>query len=157
MTPAQGAMLLTVASSFDRRKPDEVAAQAWAIALKDWRFEDCRDAIVEHYNGSREWLMPSDVIRIIKNRRWSRIQELGYVQPPRELDGEPERETAWLKALNTAAGDGLAREDAIAAANESQGIDPAPIELTHKVSDVLRQIEASKRDRKSRPRGGEAG
>lgn len=152
MTPAQGAMLLTVAASFDRRKPDEIAAQAWAVALNDWPFEDCRDAIVEHYGITREWLMPSDVIRIVKNKRWSRIQALGYVQPPRELRDHPEREGDWLRALNSAAGDGLTKAEAIQAANQTLGIDPQPEELTHKVSDVLKAIETTKRDRKARPR-----
>lgn len=153
MTPAQGALLLTVASGFDRRKPDEVAAQGWAIALKDYAFEDCREAIVAHYSRTTEWLMPAHVIQIVKNVRWSRVQELGYVQPPRELTDAQEGE--WLRALNSAAGDGLTKAEAIHAANQALGINPTTIELTHKVSDVLRQIEQAKRDRKARPRDGE--
>ncbi len=129
MTPAQAAMLLAIAASFDRRKPDEVAAQGWARALEGYSFEDCREAIVEHYSTTREWLMPADVIRIVKRVRAARIQAVGYVEPPRELDGDPARENEWTRALKAAAGDGLERDDAIAAANQAQGIDPRPLEL----------------------------
>lgn len=157
MTPAQAAALLTLAGTVDNRKPDENAARMWAGSLHDLTFEDCRDAIQAHYSRSDKWVMPSHIRQWIANRRWSRIQALGYVQPPREFRDEPERETDWLRALNSAAGDGLTKAEAIQSANEALGIDPQPEQLTHKVSDVLRQVEASKRDRKARPRDGEGG
>lgn len=151
MNPAQAAALLGVCAAFDYRKPDESKAMAWAAALSEHSFEDCRDAVVAYYKAGGEFIKVGDVERFVANRRWSRIQALGYVQPPRELTDAQEGD--WLRALNSAAGDGLTREAAIDSANLVLGIDPEPLELTHKVSDVLRQIE-TKRDPRSRPRDG---
>lgn len=86
MTPAEAAALLTVAAAFDNRKPDADQARAWSLALNDLRFEDCREAIVEHYRGSREWMMPVDVRTKVKKLRSDRIAAYGPIQPPADID-----------------------------------------------------------------------
>lgn len=40
MTPTEAAMLLTIAASYDNRKPDADQAKAWAMVLDDLRFVD---------------------------------------------------------------------------------------------------------------------
>lgn len=95
MTPAESAGLLTVAAAFDNRKPDEDQARAWALALDGLRFIDCREAIVNHYRGSREWMMPVDVIRAVKKLRAARLAAYGTPEPPAHIDPD---DTAALHA-----------------------------------------------------------
>jgi len=87
MTPAEAAALLTVAAAFDNRKPDADQARAWAMALDGYRFEDCREAIVQHYRVSREWLMPVEVINAVKKLRNGRVIAYGLLpDPPAHID-----------------------------------------------------------------------
>src|SRR5690606_21682987 len=144
--------LLALASAIDNRKPDRDTASIWAVMLGDLSFEDCRDAIAEHYRTKRDWLMPADTRRIVTNRRRSRIEAVGHVEPPRELEGIPERENAWTTALNRALGDGLDRDAAMAAANDALGIDPKPIERTVDVKGAIESLGKSMRDWRARDR-----
>lgn len=87
MTPAEAAALLTVAAAYDNRKPDRDQAQAWAMALEDYRFEDAREAVVRHYRATTDWLMPKHVIDGVKRIRFDRVSAFGPLpDPPRELD-----------------------------------------------------------------------
>jgi hypothetical protein len=86
MTPADASKLLTLAASFDNRKPDPDAANAWAIALGDLPVKDCADAIVAYYREHREWLMPADVIQRVRKIRRDRLVTAGEVQPPASIE-----------------------------------------------------------------------
>jgi len=63
--------LLTIASAYDNRKPDETAVYAWheAATRERWTWEEAREAVLDHYARSSEWLMPGHVTRWIKSRR----------------------------------------------------------------------------------------
>lgn len=104
MNPAEAATLLGIAAAFDNRKPDPDAAQAWAIALGDMRFEDARDAIVAHYRASSEWLMPSKVIGEVKRIRAKRIEEHPPLTPPADLT--PVQTIEWLRDARRRIADG---------------------------------------------------
>ncbi len=86
MKPTEAAALLTIAAAFDNRKPDADQAKAWALALHRERFEDCRDAIVEHYRASREWLMPNEVVAGVRRLRERRLSEYGPIPAPAYID-----------------------------------------------------------------------
>ena len=109
MKPTEAAALLTIAASFDNRKPDADQAKAWAMALDGLGFEDCRDVVVEHYRKSREWLMPADVFAGVRRIRYERIERFGYITPPPGLDFAEEQ--AYIKHIRerVAAGE-LTRE-----------------------------------------------
>lgn len=68
--------LLTIASAYDNRKPDETAVYAWheAATRERWTWEEAREAVHDHYARSSEWLMPGHVTQRIKSRR--------QLQPP---------------------------------------------------------------------------
>jgi hypothetical protein len=107
MKPTEAAALLTIAAAFDNRKPDADQAKAWALALHDANFDDCRTAIVEHYRTTREWLMPSDVRSGVRRIRDRRFAEYGPIVPPADLD--PDDSAAlkrWLREATKAIGDG---------------------------------------------------
>lgn len=57
--------LLTIAAAYDGRKPSEAADRAWASALTHLGagFEDARQAIIEHYAETTDWIMPAHVGR----------------------------------------------------------------------------------------------
>jgi hypothetical protein len=85
MNIAEAQVLLGMAAMFDNRKPDEDAAKAWAAALDDLRFIDCRDALIEHYKTSTEWLMPAMVRATVKRIRAKRIADFGHFDVPHGL------------------------------------------------------------------------
>lgn len=105
MTPTEAQVLLTMASTFDNRKANEDAAKAWAAALGDLRFEDCRLALIEHYAASAEWIMPTHLRAIVKRIRAKRIAEAGDLTPPPGLT--PRETTQWLGRARAAIGDGV--------------------------------------------------
>ena len=95
MTPTEAAALLTVCSGLDNRKPTAEAAQLWAEILGDLPLADCRAAVVAHYRESREWLMPADIVRLVRAGRRQRVEAFDRavnLTPPSELDGEQQRE-----------------------------------------------------------------
>jgi hypothetical protein len=111
MTPAEAQMLLGIAASFDNRKPSEEAAIAWSHALDGYRFEDCRDAIVAHYQASSEWLMPAKVIAEVKRIRSKRIDDHPPLTPPPAPEHLSESEqvawqTDWRREAIGRIGDG---------------------------------------------------
>lgn len=74
MTMDEIADLLSVIAGFDRRTvgPDDV--EAWRLALDDPRapnlaLSECVDAVVLHYQDTREWIMPADILKRVKAMR----------------------------------------------------------------------------------------
>lgn len=112
MKPTEAAALLTIAAAYDNRKPDPDAAQAWAIALDGYRFEDCRDVIVAHYRKTADWLMPTHVITEVKRVRAKRIAEAGDPTPPPDLT--PRQTIDWLKEARRRIADGESIDDTAA-------------------------------------------
>ena len=106
MTPAEAAVLLGIAASFDNRKPDADAATAWAMVLEGLRFEDCRDAIVSHYRTSREWIMPADVVAAVKRVRGGRLEDVAPSPPPGMDPDDTAGYQRWLAATRQAIADG---------------------------------------------------
>lgn len=95
MNTQEAAALLAVAAAFDNRKPDADAATAWGIALAEFPFIMCRDAVVAHYRKSREWIMPSDVIAGVKRIAVELMRPFGTLIPPASIQGELEDEMRW--------------------------------------------------------------
>ena len=104
MTPAEAQVLLSMASAFDNRKPDADAARAWSAALDGLRFEDCRDALIEHYKTSTDYLMPVLIRTAVRRIRSKRIAEVGDLIPPPGLSELETRQ--WLRDARRRIGDG---------------------------------------------------
>lgn len=86
MTPAEAAALLAIAAAFDNRKPDADAATAWAAALHGFRFEDCREAVIQHFRASSDWLMPAAVAAGVRRIRNDRVRAFGPYNVPSGLE-----------------------------------------------------------------------
>ena len=104
MTPAEAQVLLSMASAFDNRRPDADAARAWSAALDGLRFEDCRDALIEHYKTSTDYLMPVLIRTAVRRIRSKRIAEVGDLIPPPGLSELEQRQ--WLRDAKRRIGDG---------------------------------------------------
>ena len=104
MNPAEAQVLLSMAAAFDNRKPDPDAARAWAAALDGLRFEDCRDALIEHYKTSTDYLMPVLIRTAVRRIRSKRIAEVGDLIPPPGLSELEQRQ--WLRDAKRRIGDG---------------------------------------------------
>lgn len=158
MTPTEAAALLTICAAYDNRRPDPDAAKAWAMALDGLRFEDCREAIVQHYRASREWIMPADVLTAVKKTRTSRLEDVAPC-PPRGLDPDDTAAYAgWLAGVRQAIADGrpVPTEDypATRAVGELRGVLkalPAPVlpkprersaEYAERMTQVRAELEA---------------
>lgn len=107
--------LLTTAAAYDRRTVGEADAIAWHAAVGDLPFEDSRGAVVAHYQESREWIMPADIRRRVKEARRQRILDAGIPAPPPELTDDPAAYGAALQAAATAIADGRDPEVAMQA------------------------------------------
>lgn len=49
MNKLEAAKVLAVAAGFDNRRPDELATAAWMELLSGYNYEQCRQAILDHY------------------------------------------------------------------------------------------------------------
>jgi hypothetical protein len=106
MKTTEAAALLTICAAYDNRKPDADQAKAWAMALDGLRFEDCREAIVQHYRASREWIMPADVVSAVKKTRTSRLEDVAPSPPPGLDPDDTGAYAHWLAVVRQAIADG---------------------------------------------------
>src|SRR4051812_31388108 len=92
MDLAEAHDLLTIAAAYDNREPSAAADQAWAAALSHLAvdFDDARQAIIEHYAESTEWIKPAHVGARAQTIRADRYRE--------ERRQAKERERAELEA-----------------------------------------------------------
>lgn len=104
MTPAEAQVLLSMAAAYDNRKPDPDAAKAWAAALDDLPFDDCRHALIQHYRSSSEWLMPAMIRTAVRRVRHKRLEDHPPLVPPPGLDDAQERR--WLREARRRIADG---------------------------------------------------
>ena len=74
MNLAETDQLLTLMSNLDNRKVDDATVLAWHEILHDLPFEDCRDAVTEHYTTSGDWLMPVHIVRGARELERKRIR-----------------------------------------------------------------------------------
>ncbi len=74
---------LALASEYDNRHFTAETSSAWWELLHPYTLDEAKHAIRKHYNESREWMMPADVLRIIKAERKARLSKLGPINPSR--------------------------------------------------------------------------
>lgn len=94
MNAAEAALLLSMASAYDNRTVSEIAARAWAEALEDVDLVDAKTVLVEHYRGTRDWLMPVNILTGVSDIRRARLRATPVSVP--EVD--PDDARAYLAA-----------------------------------------------------------
>ncbi|MFC9700883.1 hypothetical protein ACFTWD_09350 [Streptomyces sp. NPDC056943] len=95
MNVSEAARLLAICCGFDNRQPSELAAQAWAAALKGIPFDqDAKDAVVRYYSttpkdpDTRLWIMPHHVRDLRNKIRAERLENFAYEGDPNETPRE---------------------------------------------------------------------
>lgn len=66
MSPEETGKLLGTCASYDRRTVGETDVIAWFRVLSDLPYADCEAAVIAHYTDSREWIMPADIRRRVR-------------------------------------------------------------------------------------------
>lgn len=97
---------LALASEYDNRHFTKETSAAWWELLNPYTLDEAKHAIRKHYNESREWLMPADVLRIIKTERRNRLARVETIVPSRADMTSTAAELATTKALSKAIASG---------------------------------------------------
>ncbi|GAA3172997.1 zinc finger domain-containing protein [Nonomuraea salmonea] len=95
--------LLTTMAAFDKRKFGKTEVRAWELAVGDLPFEDCKQAVINHYCTSTDYLMPVHVRKGAQRIRDQRIDER-KIQPPQTDD--PQAYLVDVRAQRRAIADG---------------------------------------------------
>lgn len=107
--------LLGLMALADNRKPPEddagkIAMIAfWLSMVGDLDYPDAARAVQEHYQETREWIMPSDIRKRVKVMRAERLKANPVPAPPAELLDDP---VAYRRALRESAQAIASGEDA---------------------------------------------
>lgn len=91
---------------------DEYTPDAWALVLRNTRYVDAEQALVE-LGGEREWIHVSHIKGRVKGIRDARSRAFGTPpDPPHEIGGDPEAYHHWYVQTMRAVRDGdLTREN----------------------------------------------
>lgn len=152
MNTAETTALLAICSSFDSRKPNPETVTAWTAAIGDLEFTAARDAVVAHYQESREWIMPADIRGRVRRERKDRIED-DVIPMPAGLD--PDDTAAYIRVLSAgrralADGQGLAAPDGLTR-RDLRELGPAPIRTlvetdAEERADYMAQLREARRN-----------
>lgn len=67
MNLSETARLLSAMSAYDRRTVGDGDVIAWQAVLPDAAFEDCLEAVKQHYAEQTDWMMPAHVRRAVRD------------------------------------------------------------------------------------------
>lgn len=67
--------VLAKIQAFTTRKVDEAVIMAWHEVLAPCNADDCLKAVSEYFTRSKEWIMPVDILDLVKGYRGERIRE----------------------------------------------------------------------------------
>lgn len=98
--------LLALISAYDNRNFNKETTAAWYDLLSPYTLAEAKHAVKKHYAESRDWLMPADVLRIIKTERSRRLAKVETIVPSRADMTTTAAELATTKALSKAIASG---------------------------------------------------
>lgn len=98
--------LLALISAYDNRNFNEETTAAWYDLLSPYTLAEAKHAVKKHYSESRDWLMPADVLRIIKTERRNRLAKVETIVPSRADMTDTAAELVTAKALSKAIASG---------------------------------------------------
>src|SRR5690606_16187849 len=136
------AELLGRAAARDNREPTRAAAIAWSEDLHESvNLADGSAAISEHYQRTRDWIMPADINQSVRRIRKARTDAMGPVNPPAELADRPAVENNWKREYARAIGDGETPEAATKVACDALGIAvPQQLDRPRKLGELGRLV-----------------
>lgn len=107
MTPDESLRILRLAKALSPAQAiDEYTPEAWAMVLRNVRYVDAEQALIE-LGGEQEWIHVSHIRARVKRIRAARLMAFGPLpNPPEELVGDTAAYTAWLVDVRTRVMDG---------------------------------------------------
>lgn len=107
MTPLEAASLCKLAkSACPQQAIDEYTPDIWHPLLKDLRFEDARDGLIEVVKR-QAFVAPAEIRAAAKRIRSDRISAFGPLpNPPAEVEEDPNLYSPWMGELLRRIGDG---------------------------------------------------
>lgn len=97
------AALLAFISATDGRRITDHMPAAWMEILGDYRYEDCKGAVRQHFEESTEWLMPAHIVRRVKAMGKRRLADVGAVEltaaDSESVEGELRARRRLVRAL----------------------------------------------------------
>jgi len=94
MSPADVTRLLAIIATFDNRRVEESTIAAWSAVFEGtpWTFAQCRQAVVNHFRESTDYLQPAHVIRgarIVRDEEEREERRQRALNPPAREVGAP--------------------------------------------------------------------
>jgi hypothetical protein len=107
VTPLEAASLCKLAkSACPQQAIDEYTPDIWHPLLKDLRFEDARDGLIEVVKR-QPFVAPAEIRAAAKRIRDDRISAFGPLpNPPAEVEEDPNLYSPWMGELLRRIGDG---------------------------------------------------
>lgn len=103
--------LLALISAYDNRQFNEETTAAWYDLLSPYTLAEAKHAVKKHYSESRDWLMPADILRIIKAERKNRLAKVGPINPSRTDMTDAGTELTTARELTAAIASGQLTPD----------------------------------------------
>lgn len=124
--------VLAMISALDSRKVyGEIDAQAWHAVIGDLRFDDCREAVIQHYRESPHSITPADVRGKVTAVRKSRIGDRIAPVPPIDPSDTASYQQ-WQQAWYRGVGDGLTVDEAERVADHALGVARQSLPRAHR-------------------------
>ena len=124
--------VLAMISALDSRKVyGEIDAQAWHAVIGDLRFDDCREAVIQHYRESPHSITPADVRGKVTAVRKARIGDRVAPLPPVD-PSDTASYRQWQQAWYRGVGDGLTEDEAERVADHTLGIARKAVSQAHR-------------------------
>lgn len=124
--------VLAMISALDSRKVyGQIDASAWHAVIGDLRFDDCREAVIAHYQESPHPITPADVRSRVSAVRKARIGDRVAPLPPvdpEDVKAYREWQQAWYRGI----GDGLTSDEAEAVADHALGVARQSLPQAHR-------------------------
>lgn len=117
MSPDEALRLCRLAKALSPAQAvDEFTPEAWAVVLRDTRYVDAEQALME-LGGEQEWVHVSHIKQRVRQIRGRRILEVGMPEPPDGLSDDDYRD--WYRETYRRVADGEQAQERRALAEPS--------------------------------------
>jgi hypothetical protein len=137
------AVLAMITALDTRRMYGDIDAKAWHAVIGDLRFDDCREAVIQHYRESPHSITPADVRSKVSALRKARIGDRVAPLPPvdpEDIQAYRDWQQAWYRSV----GDGLSGDEAEQKADHALGIARQALPQVHRAieyDNLARRVE----------------
>ncbi len=106
MRLSEAGEVMELINMYDNRQVTKEVSTAWYDLIHPYTLDEAKYAVKKHYSETRDWLMPADVLRIIKTERRARLAKVETIVPSRADMTDTAAELATTKSLSKAIASG---------------------------------------------------